>query len=344
MANKDFITNEKDFEIPEGWSEVTRPPIDGGPGAPVPSVAVDRFASGAISTMTLGLNTDIAASQMGGSVPSFRIQPPQPSAISAVNAAVQSVIQPTPPAAPSITPPVIVPPVNTNFIPLPNNGVFFLARATISQTVLQTLGDTSTAQTSAGFGVAAQAAVAPTATNGVAQGVTVGNGSGGGYFGQTPASGFPFWAGRNCRFQARITADSLFNTMVGGARAVMYLGFSKGDPSTLRTLIPSGAASGTTVAFLSAAAGPFPGNWTAFINGVTADTGVAIVANANYFMELIMNDAANTTSFSVNGSVPVIISGSNPSGFAFWPIITFNTADSATHSMTIEYMYAQQDF
>lgn len=90
MANKDYIMNEKDFVLPEGWTEVTRPPIEG--GAQVPPVAVDRFASGAVSTMTLGLNTDIASSQMGGNVPSFRIQPPQPSAIAAVNAAVQSVI------------------------------------------------------------------------------------------------------------------------------------------------------------------------------------------------------------------------------------------------------------
>ena len=89
MANSDHIMNEKDFSIPEGWSEVTRPPVEGG-GAQVPPVAVDRFASGAISSMTLGLNTDVAGSQMGGNVPNFRIQPPQPSAIAAVNASVQS--------------------------------------------------------------------------------------------------------------------------------------------------------------------------------------------------------------------------------------------------------------
>jgi hypothetical protein len=98
MANKDHITNEKDFTIPEGWSEVTRPPIESGGGAQVPPVAADRFASGAISTMTLGLNTDIANSQMGGNVPNFRVQPPQPSAIADVNAAVQSFQKLVPPS------------------------------------------------------------------------------------------------------------------------------------------------------------------------------------------------------------------------------------------------------
>jgi hypothetical protein len=92
MANQDHIIQEKDFEIPEGWSQVEPPP---GGGAPVPSVAVDRFASGAISTSTLGLQTDIAGSQMGGNVPAFRIQPPQPSSIAAGNAATQSIIEQT---------------------------------------------------------------------------------------------------------------------------------------------------------------------------------------------------------------------------------------------------------
>lgn len=92
--------NEKDFEIPEGWSQVQRPPIEGG-GAPVPPVPVDRFASGAISTMTLGLNTDIADSQMGGSVPVYRVQPPQPSGIAAIVATVQSTQILVPPPATS---------------------------------------------------------------------------------------------------------------------------------------------------------------------------------------------------------------------------------------------------
>lgn len=93
MANQDFLTNEKDFEIPEGWTEVAPSPQPA--GAPVPSVPVDRFASGAVSSMTLGLNTDIAASKIGGDVPSFRIQPPQPSSIAAANSASVSIIKQT---------------------------------------------------------------------------------------------------------------------------------------------------------------------------------------------------------------------------------------------------------
>jgi len=116
MPNSDFITNEKDFTIPEGWSEVGVRPETAGGGAPVPQVPVDRFASGAISTMTLGLHTDIQASATSGNCPSFRIQPPQPSAIAAINSATQSIITETvATAVAAIVPPdADVPVINEN--------------------------------------------------------------------------------------------------------------------------------------------------------------------------------------------------------------------------------------
>lgn len=75
---------EEDFTIPEGWEEVPRP--EAGIGAPNGAAPVDRFAGGAIASTTLGLQTDVAASQMPGSIPVFRIQPPQPSSNAAGNA------------------------------------------------------------------------------------------------------------------------------------------------------------------------------------------------------------------------------------------------------------------
>src|SRR5208282_4463908 len=95
MANsKDYIMQESEFTIPDGWEEVPREDrLSSGPvggGAPVPPIPVDRFASGAISSTTLGLQTDIADSKMGGNVPSFRVQPPQPSANATANAGTSS--------------------------------------------------------------------------------------------------------------------------------------------------------------------------------------------------------------------------------------------------------------
>jgi hypothetical protein len=238
-------------------------------------------------------------------------------------------------------------PSGGNFWPLPNTAVYYYARATIASTALQTLGAASTGQSSGNGTVVGAGGTAPTATVGITLPITVGTGAGGGYFGQYPfisTGAFMFWAGRNCRYQARVTADTLYNTMVGGNRSVMYLGFTQGGPTDMRTLIPGGLGAGTTLALLAAAAGPFPGFWTGYINGTTVNTGVAIVAGAMYYVEIICNDTANTTSFSVNGSVPAVISGSNLSGFAFNPIATFATADSVTHGMSIEYMYAQQAF
>ena len=88
MSNP-YIIKESDFTIPEGWEQVPLEELQNranGGGAPVPPIPTDRFASGAISSMTLGLATDIEASQMRGNVPSYRLQPPQPSSSAATNA------------------------------------------------------------------------------------------------------------------------------------------------------------------------------------------------------------------------------------------------------------------
>jgi len=97
MANKDhIILNGESFQIPDGWEEVpfsNRTSLEVGGGAPVPAVPVDRFASGAISSTTFGLQTDQVNSQLPGHVPSFRVQPPQPSSVAAVNSGALSVTQ-----------------------------------------------------------------------------------------------------------------------------------------------------------------------------------------------------------------------------------------------------------
>jgi hypothetical protein len=68
------LIEEKDFQIPEGFEQVQRPPITGAP----PS-AQNSQTSGIISSSTFGLNTDIAASSLPGNIPSYRIQPLGPS-------------------------------------------------------------------------------------------------------------------------------------------------------------------------------------------------------------------------------------------------------------------------
>jgi hypothetical protein len=83
-SQSQYIMREADFTIPEGWEEVPRP--EAGIGAPNGAAPVDRLASGAIASTTLGLQTDIAGSQIAGSIPVFRVQPPQPSSNAAGNA------------------------------------------------------------------------------------------------------------------------------------------------------------------------------------------------------------------------------------------------------------------
>jgi hypothetical protein len=372
MANSDFITNEKDFEIPEGWAEVGPRQKPEPAGAPGPSIPIDRFASGAVSSMTLGLNTDIAASKMGGDVPSFRIQPPQPSSIAAGNSATQSVIKQTQVvegpgvlfetngikdpaqdvqntvAGTGIS--VTVDNVGNKTIsatgsqtqvpqwPLPNTAIVFMARAIVGQTGLQTIGDASTAATSGGT-VSISNGSFPTSTQGVVVPFSVGSGGGAAFVGWAPINSSSningiFRAGRNNKYQARVG--------VGGSTVgvVVFLGFSTADASDMRTFPFTSTTHylGVYTPGLSSS-----DNWHATIGGTSVDTGVPIGTGATE-VEIIMNDTANTTSFSVNGSAPTVISGSNPSSFNWFPTATFAQNNASSFNFIIEYFYAQQDF
>jgi len=227
--------------------------------------------------------------------------------------------------------------VSTPSIPLPNSGLYFEARAIVGQTGLQTIGDASTAVTSGGT-VAISNGAFPVSNLGVAIPVAVASGAGSAYAGWTPiniannANGI-FRAGRNCRYQARIATQSL-------ASVITFLGFSTGDPSTLRTFPFVG--SNHYLGLYTPGLG-ITDNWHATINGSSVDTGVPITTGST-FVEIVMNDIANTTSFSVNGGAPTVISGSNPSGFNWSPTITFAVNGSCTINFDIQYFYAQQDF
>jgi hypothetical protein len=94
MKNQHII-NEADFTIPDGWEEISVAERESlGGGAPVPSVPVDRFGSGAISSSTFGLPTDQVNSQLPGNIPTHRILPPQPSSVAANAAATSSFTKP----------------------------------------------------------------------------------------------------------------------------------------------------------------------------------------------------------------------------------------------------------
>lgn len=220
--------------------------------------------------------------------------------------------------------------------PLPNTALTFMARAIVGTTGLQTIGDASTAVQNGGPTSISNGAL-PTAGLGVALPFTVGSGAGSGFNGWFPvnssnnSSGI-FWAGRNNKFQARAA-------FTAGASIVCFLGFSTATPSTMRTFPFIGA---TEYLGLYTPGINSSDTWHATINGTSVDTGVAVTGS--FYFEIIMNDTANTTSFSVNGSSPVVISGSNPSGFSWFPVVSFAVNSSSTIAFDLEYFYAQQDF
>ena len=139
-----------------------------------------------------------------------------------------------------------VPSAGGDFLPKPNSGVYWYARATAGSLNLQTFGDTSTQFTNANGTITTSPV--PTSTLGTAVNITAGTLAGGGYAGFVPngngafgLAAYNFWAGRNCRFQARITADSQF--FVGGVTtdpSAVYLGFTVGSPTDMRAAPPTG--------------------------------------------------------------------------------------------------------
>jgi hypothetical protein len=221
--------------------------------------------------------------------------------------------------------------------PLPNTALTFMARAIVGQTGLQTIGDASTAVTSGGT-VSISNGAYPTSTLGVAVQVAVADSSGAAFAGWQPInhasnSNGIFTAGRNCKYQARVA-------VLSGLKLITFLGFSTGDASTLRT-VPFGSS--IYVGIYTPGTGLPTDTWQATISGsATVDTGVSI--SGNTYVEIIMDDAANTTSFSVNGSTPVVVSGSNPSGINWSPTISFANNNSTTIDFYLQYMYAQQNF
>jgi hypothetical protein len=365
MANQDFLTNEKDFEIPEGWAEVGPRPEPA--GAPGPSIPIDRFASGAVSSMTLGLNTDIAASKIGGDVPSFRIQPPQPSSIAAANSASQSIIKQTqivegpgvlfetngikdpnqevqnavPGTGISIT---VDNAGNKTFSatsqtqvaqwPLPNTALTFMSRAIVGTTSLQTIGDASTQTQSAGTGALSGAGSLPTASEGVFQQITTGAGTGNALFTWFPVNSKIFRAGRNNKYQAR----SRFPTAGDISASQVWCGFS--DQSDLRPTIG--------VVNVAAILSDF-GVWKGVIYNAGVLTSILLTGTpdtATHDFEIDLNDTANTATFLIDGVVAGSISGKNPTGLNWFPLFSLmnKTVGGTTANVNFQYMYAQQDF
>lgn len=223
------------------------------------------------------------------------------------------------------------------FIPLPNTALYYMARAIVGQTGLQTIGDSSTSVQNGGA-VTINNGVIPSANAGVNVPFTVASGAGAAFngwfpFNSTSNTNGIFWAGRNNKYQA------LVGSGVSAASVVIFLGFSTATPSSMRTFPFTGATQ--YLGIYSPGLGPTD-NWHATINGSSVDTGVPLGTGPR--VEIIMNDTANTTSFSINGSVPTVISGHNPSGFTWFPTMTFAVNSNTPFNFFVEYMYAQQDF
>lgn len=222
---------------------------------------------------------------------------------------------------------------NTNFIPLPNSGLPFEARAIVGASALQTIGDASTQTQSAGTGANNNGTV-PTATDGVNQQVTSGatNNS---VFGFYPGNSKIFWAGRNNRYQAR----SRFPTAGDLSNARIWYGFTDQSPSNMRASAPAGA---NIAAFLFT--GP---NWTCVVaNGgvyTTVGSGVAGDTNTHSF-DIVMNDTSNTTTFYIDGVSVGFVSGSNPSGLGWFPTFVVGNTGAFTVNQNLEYFYASQDY
>jgi hypothetical protein len=223
---------------------------------------------------------------------------------------------------------------STPSIPLPNSAVFFLARAVVNG-ALQTIGDSSTGDQSGNGTI--NNGIYPAGGLGVVVTATAGSIGGGGYVGWYPINSQNnlngiFTAGRNNRYQARLSTASITDV-------ITFAGFSTATPSSMRTFPFIGASDYVGLYTPGVGSGD---NWHATINGTVTDTGAPITGND--YLELIMDDTANTTSFSVNGSTPVVISGMNPSGFNWFPTVTFAVNASAAVGMSLEYFYAQQDY
>jgi hypothetical protein len=216
-------------------------------------------------------------------------------------------------------------------IPRPNYGVYFQARAILGQNSFQTIGDASTAAQNGGSATISTA-TPPTSTEGVVIPLTLGNGSVNGYNGWFPINEGSFWAGRNCRYQARI------QTVPAGGN-ICYFGFTNATPSSMRT-VPPGAT--YCVAFYTPGVG-ITDTWHAAINGLTQDTGISVTYNEVY-LEIIMDDTANTTSFAINGGTPLVISGHNLSGAVWWPTATFSQTTDVAQNFGVGYFYGEQSF
>lgn len=214
--------------------------------------------------------------------------------------------------------------------PLPNNGIYYLARATVANTSLQTLGDASTAVISAGSASIANGA-GPNANEGVSDKVSSGS-TINSYLGWLPVNNGIFWAGRNCRYQAR----ARFPTVGDTTPAQAWFGFSDQTPDALRT------PTGNIVAMLED-----QGTWKGVIYNAGVLTSLTLSATPDtvtHTLDIIMNDAGNNTKFYIDGVLQGTITGHNPSALAFWPTFTLINKIASTANVNFQYMYAQQDF
>lgn len=79
------------------------------------------------------------------------------------------------------------------------------------------------------------------------------------------------------------------------------------------------------------------GAYTTLDSGKAADT-------VTHSFDIVMNDANNTTTFSIDGTVVGTIAGTNPSGVGWFPTFVLSNTAAASINVNFEYMYASQDF
>lgn len=87
MANQQHLMHESD--LPEDIEFVQREPLTTGSAAPPAQQGIDRY-QGAILSAPLGLDTDIAKSQLPGANPAYRLMPASIAGNPASNASIQS--------------------------------------------------------------------------------------------------------------------------------------------------------------------------------------------------------------------------------------------------------------
>lgn len=233
-----------------------------------------------------------------------------------------------------------------NFLSLPNDGLYYLARANFGATGLETTGDASTSVTSGGA-VGISSGILPTAADGVTIPVSVT-----GYVGWHPIGGLIFRSGRNCRYQARF--NTLFDPHMDDP--VIYMGFTDQDVNNMRTFPPSAGINFCMVA-IAMPSGATHAEFLGAINNIGLSSFRSVVLNAgaqtpastsgsSTTVELVMDDAANTTSFYVNGILGGVISGNNPIGVnaVNWEPAFYYATTSFAHLFNMQYFYGRQNF